>query len=206
MAYGTFDYGTDVYGAFPAPLALAATFKQQASLQATVSRIGTPVFVSALKIIGGAWRNGVPILLATDGLNIVQCFADTTSDIDSVLKTALWDMKEPERTKQMTKAGVEVFSQDAVTLAISLDTEKSSQVSSINAESVVLWQNASANIVDWENNALTIVVWAAGGYQFFQGSAEEFGRYLGYTLRSSSPQFVINGVLMQFEPRGFWGT
>jgi hypothetical protein len=162
---------------------------------------------NSLTLVSGGFLSGTPALYGTDGTNIYKLFSNTTNNVDTLIKTALWPHKNPTRTKQTLKAGV-VMTVAAVTTSISLsvDTEVSTIPQTLSSTNTGQWFNNSNTLGDWINAAAVTGQWVAVGFQIFQGDIDSFGRYVGYTISSSSPGYTLNGILMQFEKRDNWNV
>jgi hypothetical protein len=53
--------------------------------------------------------------------------------------------------------------------------------------------------------ATTVVAWLAGiGTGDSNSYADVVGKYVGYTVETSSPQVIIHGLLGEYVPRAFW--
>ena len=155
----------------------------------------------SLTHMAAAFVSGVPTLFASDGTNVYRMFYDTSANIDTTFITALQPFKKPWVTKQGLKVAFEIKSDDEVLLTATADSESSSVPIVQSAE--VLWVNASLAPVTWFS-VISAVTWIRGGYQFFQSNVEQWGRYLGYTVQSSSPQFRLTGIIQQTENRAEW--
>src|SRR5437763_1623549 len=100
--------------------------------------------------------SGVPAMFATDGTHIYKLFSDTTSDIAFTIKTALWPMKKPTRTKQALKGGVEITTAVTTTaLTLSVDTERAQLPQTLSGTNTGQWYNTAQTLGSWINNALT---------------------------------------------------
>lgn len=154
---------------------------------------------------------GVPTLYGTDGgagadTHLYEFFADTAVAIATKVETKLWDMDETVRDKQVLKLGIELTpsttAQAVVTATV--DSEFAQQSVNLSLTSTITWVNNSGAVVTWLNNALQTVVWLATGFGFYKSDASLYGKYIGVTLQSASPQYVLNGILLQYELRASW--
>lgn len=162
---------------------------------------------SALSLIAGAFQAGTPAIFGTDGTNIYKLFSDTTSNISTMIQTALWPMKKPTSMKESQKAGVEITTA-AVTTAVSLSLDSDFGVVpiSFSATNTGQWVNGIGTVGNWVNGAATQGQWISTGFQIYQGDADFKGRYLGYTMRSTAPGYAVNGFLNQHQLSTPWAT
>lgn len=160
---------------------------------------------SGITLVVGGFQSGVPAIFGTDGTNVYKLFSDSTTAIATTIKTALWPMGAPTTIKNMLKSGVEVTSTMAVDLTVTFDTEQSSIAALLTGQNTGEWINTAGTLGQWQNTALTLGDWVAAGFQFYAGDAEQFGRYLGYTITSNSPAYKLLGVMTQYEMGADWG-
>ena len=151
-------------------------------------------------------QNGQSTLYATTGTNLFTLYTDTTSAISSKIQPALLPMGDNIRDKQALKFGVEaILSQSAGNnLTVTVDSENTFSPSvTLNNAVNVIWQNNSFATVSWINNALATVAWAnyTLGYYLYRYDAQMWGKYIGMTITSTSPQFVVSGVQYETELR-----
>jgi hypothetical protein len=134
--------------------------------------------------------------------NLYQLYANITSNITSRIQTALLPMTDPIRTKQALKIGVEATASNvsAITLSTTVDNENRSS-SAYTLSSVIAWQNNSLQTIGWKNNSGLLINWATVGYSLYKTDANQYGKYLGITVTSSNPAFVLNGFEFEHELR-----
>jgi len=63
-------------------------------------------------------------LYGTDGTSCVKMYANTTANVSSYVQTSLNPMKDPIRTKQALKIGIEATLTNAAILNVSIDSEQ----------------------------------------------------------------------------------
>lgn len=160
---------------------------------------------SAITLIAAGFQTGVPAMFGTDGQKIYKLFSDATSSIATTIQTALWPMGAPTSIKNLLKSGVEVTSTQSVSLTVTLDTEQSSIAAVLTGQNSGQWVNTIGTLGQWQNTALTLGDWIAAGFQFYAGNAEQYGRYLGYTITSNSPAYKMLGIMTQYEMGADWG-
>jgi hypothetical protein len=89
---------------------------------------------------------------------------------------------------------------EAAIINVTVDNENRSS-SAISLANTVNWQNNSGENIPWSNNVGTLIGWASVGYQLYKYDAQQYGKYLGLTVTSNTPNFVVNGFQMEHELR-----
>jgi hypothetical protein len=155
-----------------------------------------------LKYIASAPVGGVITLYGTDGTNMYQLYANATSTISSIVQTALLPMGDNIRTKQSLKFAIEAtLNTGGSTLSASIDSETNSSTT-YALGNLNTWSNNLGNIIPWANNSATVISWSGGnGYTLYKTDSQMFGKYLGITSQSTSPNFVYNGFEFEHELR-----
>jgi hypothetical protein len=155
-----------------------------------------------LKYVTSAPISGKINLYGTDTSNyLYQLYGDSTSNINSYIQTALQDMGDPIRTKQALKFAVEATLSSGGVLNATVDSETSSS-STVYLSNENGWINNSSALVSWTNNSSQVIYWTfANGYYLYKSDAQNYGKYLGLTLTSSSPAFVVNTFELEHELR-----
>jgi len=153
-------------------------------------------------VIAPAPVGGQLNMYGTDGTSLVKLYSSSTQSIATQIKTALWALNDPIRDKQALKFGVEATVPDteAGVLTVTVDNENRSSAG-ISLTNTVNWQNNSGEIIPWLNNSGTAIGWASVGYQLYKYDAQQYGKYLGLTVTSNTPNFVINGFQLEHELR-----
>ena len=159
----------------------------------------------SLTLIAGAFNVGTPSIYGTDGTHVYKLYSDTASNIKSMIQTALWPMSKPTGIKSVLKAGIEVSSRNVVTLNVTVDSESNTQPVTFTGQNNLTWINNAGAVVTWQNNALQTVVWIGSGLQFMASNVEQYGRYYGFTSKSTTPAFTYIGIMSQFEDTADWG-
>jgi len=145
-------------------------------------------------------------LITTYGLRangqIYKLYNDTTSTISSLVKTALWALNDPIRTKQALKVGVEATISNtgvgSIVTTIDSENQTSAQITLTNG---INWVNNFLQVVTWTNNSGNTVSWTPTGYALYKYDAQQYGKYIGFTVTSTSPGFVYNGFQLEYELR-----
>lgn len=140
-------------------------------------------------------------LYGTGGRNLLALYNDTSSNINSTIKSALWPMQDIIRTKQALKFGVEASLLSGGLLNITVDSE--SNTSPVYALSTnVIWENNGFVPITWYNNSNITINWYGGsGYYLYKSDAQQYGKYLGLTITSNSAAFTLNTLEMEYEQR-----
>jgi hypothetical protein len=160
-----------------------------------------------LKLIAGAFQSGTPALFGTDGPHIYKLFSDTTSNISTIIQTALWPMKKPTSMKEAQKAGVEITTGAVTTqINLTLDSDFGTIPLILSASNSGDWINNAGVIGHWVNAGAVQGQWIISGFLIYQADAEFKGRYLGYTMRSTAPGYAVNGFLNQHQISTPWAT
>jgi hypothetical protein len=156
---------------------------------------------NAIKLITSVPANGQIYLAGTDGTTPYLFYDDNTVPIASTIQSALWQMGDPIRTKQALKAAVEASNLTSVAdLSLTIDNENRSS-SAYTLTSQIVWTNNSLQTIAWSNNLGASIGWGITGFSLYKTDAQQWGKYLGLTITSNSPAFVINGLEMEHELR-----
>jgi len=140
-------------------------------------------------------------LYGTDGTSCVRLYSDATSSISSYVQTSLNPMKDPIRTKQALKVGIEATLTNAAEITVTVDSEEGSSLPVALGE-LVTWLNNLSNPIPWKNNSNATISWyGGGGYTLYKTDAKQWGKYLGMTVTSTGANFVINGFEYEHELR-----
>ena len=131
-----------------------------------------------------------------------RLYEDQTANIATEIVTALWPLSDPIRTKQALKIGVEAtIGANAVgTIQATVDSENASS-SVITLTNGISWINNFLQTIPWTNNSSQTVAWTPTGYALYKYDAQQYGKYLGFTVTSVSPAFTYNGFQLEHELR-----
>lgn len=155
-----------------------------------------------LKHVTSVPVGGRVTLYGTDGTSCIKMYANSTAAVSSYVQTSLNPMKDPIRTKQALKIGIEATLQNASTITATVDSETGSSPS-IFLGQIVTWVNNFSVVIPWINNLSAEIAWTSGssGYTLYKSDAKQYGKYLGMTVTSSSPGIVYNGFEYEHELR-----
>jgi hypothetical protein len=155
---------------------------------------GTLSYVTTVPTAGGIG------LYATAGTNLVKLYSNSTAGISSNLTSALWPLTDIIRDKQALKLGIEATTTSGVILSTTVDSEYQSSPA-YTLTNYITWTNKFGVVVTWTNNSSAVVNWYRTGYELFKSDAQQYGKYLGYTITSTSPNFVYNTLELEYELR-----
>jgi hypothetical protein len=160
-----------------------------------LSSQGTTKLVSSVATAGGVF------MYSTNGTNLARLYSNSTSNISTNLSTALWPLGDTIRTKQALKFGIEATLTLGGTLNVTVDSESnSSPVYSLT--NFVTWYNNLGSTIPWQNNALQTIPWTySNGYVLYKSDAQQYGKYLGLTVTSTSPGMTYNTFETEHELR-----
>ena len=87
------------------------------------------------------------------------------------------------------------------TFNITVDSEAGSSPVYTLANSVQ-WLNNSGSVIPWVNNSSVQIPWLyTSAYYLYKSDAQQYGKYLGLTLTSSDPNFVVSTFEFEHELR-----
>lgn len=157
---------------------------------------------NSLKFVTSAPVGGKITLYGTDGNSCVKMYANTTASINSYVQTSLNPMKDPIRTKQALKVGIEATLTNSSFISVSVDSETGSSPV-VDLGQTVNWINNFSSIIPWTNNSSTVINWTTGstGYTLYKTDAKQYGKYLGMTVTSTNAGVVYNGFEYEHELR-----
>jgi hypothetical protein len=160
-----------------------------ATSQGTLKRV-TPVSSGKLLYLYG-----------TGGTDLLRLYDNSSSDINTTIKSALWPMQDTIRTKQALKFAIEVTQATSAIYNVTVDSETNVSPTYVMSN-VIYWTNNAGATISWKNNSNAIIGWSGGaGYQLYKSDAQQYGKYLGLTITSSTPSFTLNTMEMEYEQR-----
>ena len=136
------------------------------------------------------------------GSNLQRLYSDTTSNVSSTMSTALLPMGDPIRTKQALKFAFEATNATSSSAAftVTVDSERGSSPS-YSVLNTVDWVNTNGQVVEWSNNLDNNISWITVGYQLYRSDAQQWGKYIGLTISSNAPQWILHGIEFEQELR-----
>jgi hypothetical protein len=156
---------------------------------------------TALKLITSIPTGGKINMYGTTGTDLLHLYENTSTDIPSIVQTALMPMTDPIRTKQALKVGIEATITNAAILLTTIDSESSSSPP-YTLGNYVNWTNNFGIPIPWVNNSSATIQWLGSqGYVLYKTDAQQWGKYLGMTITSNSTGMVIHGFDYEHELR-----
>jgi hypothetical protein len=140
-------------------------------------------------------------LWATGGTNLFRLYGSSSNAISSMVQTALWPLTDVIRDKQALKLGVEATTTSGVVLSLTVDSQSNTSPVYVLGN-YINWINNLSQTITWTNNSATTIAWVGGsGYVLYKSDAQQYGKYLGYTINSTSPAFTYNTFELEYELR-----
>jgi len=154
-----------------------------------------------INYLSSAPVGGLINLYGVTNTALYRLYGDTTANVSSEIQTSLSPMKDPIRTKQALKFGIEATLTTGGTFNITVDSEQgSSPVYTLS--NTVSWYNNLGLTIPWQNNSLATIGWLTStGYALYKSDAQQYGKYLGLTMTSTNPGFTINTIEFEHELR-----
>jgi hypothetical protein len=110
-------------------------------------------------------------------------------------------MQDTIRDKQALKFGVEATLTEGGDLTITVDSQSNTSPG-YTFSNIIYWVNNSNAQIGWLNNLNQTITWTGGsGYTLYKSDAQQYGKYLGLTITSSTPAFTLNTFEMEYELR-----
>ena len=145
--------------------------------------------------------NGVTNLYGVTDTALFKLYGDATSNVSSVVQTALMPLGDNIRTKQALKFGIEATLSNSAVLSVTVDNENRSS-GAYTLTNTVNWVNNSGTNIGWTNNSLQTIGWLfSRGYALYKSDAQQYGKYLGLTVTSNSAAFTYNTFEFEHELR-----
>jgi hypothetical protein len=156
---------------------------------------------NALNLVNSAPVGGVINLYGVADTALYKLYGDATANVSSTIATALSPMKDPIRTKQALKFGIEATLTTGGTFNVTVDSEQGSSPVYI-LSNTVSWYNNVGTTIPWKNNSLATIGWlTSSGYALYKSDAQQYGKYLGLTMTSTNPGFTVNTIEFEHELR-----
>jgi hypothetical protein len=111
-------------------------------------------------------------------------------------------MGDPIRDKQALKIGIEATASNVAPFifTVTVDSENRSSPP-YTLSSFITWVNNSNSTIGWTNNSMALIQWGNVGFNLYKTDAQQYGKYLGMTVQSTSPGFTVNGFEYEHELR-----
>ena len=155
----------------------------------------------ALTYINPAPVGGVINMYGVADKSLFRLYASATANVSSKIQTALSPMKDPIRTKQALKFGIEATLTTGGTFNVTVDSESGSSPTYV-LNNTVTWYNNSNVTITWLNNSSSTIGWlTSNGYALYKSDAQQYGKSLGLTMTSTDAGFVVNTFEFEHELR-----
>ena len=152
--------------------------------------------------------NGAGTLYSTTGSDFQLMYQSNTAALPTKIQSALMGMGNIIRDKVALKWGVEAVLGGTTgnNLNVTIDSENASAVTTtntVNNFTLVSWVNNAGKTVTWVNNSIATVTWgnATSGYYLYKYDAQMWGKYIGMTITSTSPNYIVAGLQFETEMR-----
>jgi hypothetical protein len=156
----------------------------------------------AIKHITALPIDGQGLIYGTTGTDLYKLYSNVSATIATTAATALHAMGDPIRDKQALKVGIEATASNSYPFIFNMTVDNENRSSpAYTLSSFVTWVNNSNSTISWLNNSSNIVQWGTVGYNLYKTDAQQYGKYLGMTVTSTSPGFTINGFEYEHELR-----
>jgi len=154
-----------------------------------------------IKYTSSIAQEGGVYLYGTNGTNLRRLYGDNGNSITAIVQTALLPLGDTIRDKQALKFGIEATSTQGAAMDVTVDSEyTSSPIYSFS--SVSTWANNQGTIIPWYNNSFALIPWIGGyGYGLYKSDAQQYGKYLGLTITSTTPGLIFNTMELEYELR-----
>ena len=140
-------------------------------------------------------------MYGVDDKAFYKMYDSATGAISSEIQTALSPMQDTIRTKQALKFGIEAILSQGATFYITVDSEQGSSPQYV-LNNFAQWINNASQTISWVNNSSQTINWiVTQGYFLYKSDAQQYGKYLGLTLTSTDPAFVVSTFEMEHELR-----
>ena len=157
---------------------------------------GTQTYITSVPV------GGLISMYGVTGAALYKLYASATANISSEIQTALSPMKDPIRTKQALKFGVEATLTSPATFNVTVDSEYGSSPVYSLTNTGIDWTNVYGDVVPWKNNFGTVIPWVTSkGYNLYKSDAQQYGKYLGLTITSNNAAFIVNTIEFEHELR-----
>ena len=138
--------------------------------------------------------------MCSSDLNLLKLYADSTAPVAVTWKSALWPLGDAIRDKQALKFGVEATLGQSGSLSLTVDSEYASSPT-YNLANTLTWYNNSFQTIPWTNNSSAQIGWIAAGYQLYKSDAQQYGKYLGFTITGNVSSTTLHTLELEHELR-----
>ena len=163
-------------------------------------------YQGAVKYIVSIPVNGAGTVYSTTGSDLQTMYQSSSIAQATKIQSALLGMGNIIRDKVALKFGVEAILSQAIgnNITVTIDSENATSPSvTLNNFQTVQWVNNTGAVVSWINNSLATVLWGNYqlGYYLYKYDAQMWGKYIGMTITSTSPTYIVSGLQYETEQR-----
>lgn len=139
----------------------------------------------------------------TDGTHVFPCFTTAGTGISKVVQSKLWEGEGGgfivSKKALRFYSEVDQISSGGTTFTCTVDTDNGSLAQTVDASQAVTWVNASNGIVQWQNGSGQNINWTSMA-TISVNNSNAYGLLLGFTLTSSSTDFVLERAGIGYVP------
>lgn len=146
--------------------------------------------------------NGQPDIFTTDGTNVFQLFANTSTAVTYLIRSKLFDMGSAVTMKKWLRFRLELQSSNTVAPTVTLENEASStNIGIIGGNAIVFIGTGAITFI-----GTAAITFLGTGLQLLSTAAnvQILGQYLGWTLSGTDPSWTMSQAAMQVDPQGQW--
>ena len=163
-------------------------------------------YQGSVKYIVSIPVNGAGTVYSTTGSDLQTMYQSSSIAQATKIQSALLGMGNIIRDKVALKFGVEAILSQAIgnNITVTIDSENATSPSvTLNNFQTVQWVNNTSAVVSWINNSLATVLWGNYqlGYYLYKYDAQMWGKYIGMTITSTSPTYIVSGLQYETEQR-----
>jgi hypothetical protein len=161
-------------------------------------------YISSLEV------NSVLTAWGTDGTSVYPMFNQMSSSLTKKYKTKLWSGKSHLLVKQELRIYFEGFdnSGGGYNLTANIDTDQGiSSTTVVSGGGTVTWYslNTTTSVVTWTSGTGT-VTWTVPGIGIQGANVDSvFGKLMGFTCSSTSPDFTLVESNILYRDYNFYG-
>lgn len=146
-----------------------------------------------------AHLNGLERIFSTEGPTIREIIADTDTEVDVTIQTALTHNNEPVIGKGTIRCGIGQSSSVANTVNVTIDSENGTTPFSFQLGNTIQWVNNSNQIITWRNNSLQTIEWLSTGFVYYSTTAKQSGIFIGATVEGSFKGYHCNQIAIEYN-------
>lgn len=130
----------------------------------------------------------------TDGRSLYRLFQRASNMTTKTIQSRLYSHPTyimQKRTKYVAGL-VQSMGVENASFRITIESEQAAQTVSVTDESTVTWKTNSGAIVTWTTASGNATTWTRPRLGYFLTPVDVYGQLIGKTIRSTTPDFVIN--------------